>query len=123
LTIWLVSVLGIRAYCTYKNYDSPLKEHALRFILFTILAVTPVIVLNPSMWPTIASNLVYSLFEAGYGFILYGIVIFYSVAAVITLFVVAHEKYKAKDSRKEKVEDEESTDTEIDSESLHLVPK
>ena len=119
LTIWVVSVLGIRAYCTYTNYDSPLNEHALRFILFTIMAATPVIVFNPSMWPTIASNSVYSLFEAGYGFILYGIVIFYSVAAVITLFVVAYEKYKTKESRKETVKDEESTDTE----SLHLIPK
>lgn len=120
LTIWVVSVMGIRAYYTCKHYDSALHEHALRFILFTILAVTPVILLNPSLWPKIISILVYSLFEAGYSFFLYGIVIFYSVAAVMTLIKVIYDKYKLK---KEKFEDVESSETESNSESLHLVPK
>jgi hypothetical protein len=120
LTIWVLLVVGLRAYFTYKNYNSPLHEHALHFILFTILAVTPLIALNPSLWPTAASNLVYSLFEAGYGFILYGIVIMYSLAAISTFIKVIYDKYKTK---KEKIEDEESSESENNSESLYLIPK
>ena len=122
LTVWLVAVFGLRAYYTYKDYQMPLHEHLLRFILVSFLAATPIILLNPSLWPTIASNMIYCLFESGYEFVFYGILIFYSSAAVITLFVLAFDKYKKSKLEKEKVDDEESSDSDGDTETIRLVP-
>lgn len=116
LAIWVTAVLGITAFHTHKVYEKPLHQHALHIILALFLASGPVIALNPSLWPTPASYLVFSLFEAGYSFILYGLVIFYATAALITAIIFAHHKYK-----KNPLENDEISDNIT--ESLHLIHK
>lgn len=125
LATWFFAVLLTRIFYTHKHYNEPLDTHLLHFALFTILAVTPVIVLTPSMWPKYISMAVYSIFEAGYEAVLYGILVFYLTAGFITIIIVLFERFKQR--RIQNFDEEDEGDSENDNlsetESSHLVPK
>lgn len=119
LTIWFIGVVCTRAFYTHKLYTDPLHLHAKRFALFFLLALAPIHILNPSLWPETVSMLVFSLFEAGYALILYIIVAFYATAGITTAFIVVLQKYRKSLASSETDEELSESDTE----SIQLIPK
>ena len=77
------------------------------------------------MWPKYISMAVYSIFEAGYEAVLYGILVFYLTAGFITIIIVLFERFKQRRIQNFDEEDEETLKTIIlsENESIHLVPQ
>lgn len=126
LLVWVLAVISTRIFYTQKHYNAPLHIHCKRFVLFTILAVSPILLVTPSMWPKYLSMTVFSVFEAGYEAILYGILAFYSIAIFATAILVLADKFKNRRARNFNEEGEPDgleDDLISDTESIQLVPK
>lgn len=122
LTIWVVGVFVALMYYTRKHYDDPLDIHLVKIALSSIYAVAPVIFLTPSMWPKFIFMGIYSVLEAGYEVVLYGIIAFYSIAGFLTVILVIYEKYKNRNIELESSVTNEN-DSSVDSDSINLIRK
>ena len=124
LIIWLLAIALTTTLYTHKHYTAPLHIHAKQLALFTILALTPIFVLNPVMWPKFVSMIIFSLFESGYELIVYAVVVFYAVAGFITVIVVAVDRYNKSKNTVRNEEDLSINEEQVDdTESIQLIAK
>ena len=125
LGVWFFAIMIVTIYYTDKFCNEKLHCHFKRLALFSILAITPIYVLIPSMWPKYLSMAIFSIFQSGYGIIIYAILTFYMVAIAVTSIILAVNYFKKQRASPSSTDDpqSESEASISDEESIQLIPK
>lgn len=123
-TVGVAALISFIAFIIHmqRRYNDPFNDHFCKIFCFVVILNFTFVALVPSMWPKKLATFMFNCFELGYEFVIYGIIVFYTLAMIVSFFAVIAERRKLKKKQQAAAISSDSNDEEsASSEEIPLI--